>query len=83
MTHELNIKPTSFKHICEEKRTFDVRKYDKPYKVGDTLIFKEYDGLLEQFTGRSVKRKLVYLFEGHGQYGLTTGYVVLGFRKAE
>jgi len=42
MIHELKTWPEYFEEILTGKKTFEVRKNDRDYKVGDTLILKEF-----------------------------------------
>lgn len=80
MTHELKILPQWFKDVCSQKKTFEIRKNDRDFKIGDTLILKEWDGT--DFTGREVKRTVSYIYHGDGNYGIAEGYVVMAIRGA-
>lgn len=80
MTHELKILPKWFEDVCAQKKTFEIRKNDRDYNVGDTLILKEwYRG---KYTGREVKRTVSYIYYGDGCYGLSDEYVVMAIRGA-
>ena len=41
--HELKILPQYFKEVEENKKTFELRKDDRDYKVGDVLLLKEWN----------------------------------------
>lgn len=42
--HELKILPKFYEDIFEGKRSFELRKDDRDFQVGDYIIFREYDG---------------------------------------
>ena len=80
MVHELRILPKWFEDVACQKKTFEIRKNDRDYNVGDTLILKEwYKG---RFTGREIKRTVSYIYYGDGVYGLSENYVVMAIRGA-
>ena len=80
MIHELTILPKYFEDVAHQKKTFEIRKNDRNYNVGDTLILKEwYRG---KYTGREVKRTVSYIYYGDGCYGLSDEYVVMAIRGA-
>ena len=54
MTHELKILPEYFGAVSLREKTFEIRKNDRDYHVGDTLVLKEWDG--EKYTGRQISR---------------------------
>ena len=80
MTHELKILPRWFEDVCTQRKTFEIRKNDRDYNVGDTLILKEWCG--GKYTGREVKRTVSYIYYGDGCYGLSDEYVVMAIRGA-
>lgn len=40
--HELKIWPPYYREVVNGVKTFEVRKYDRDFRVGDILILKEY-----------------------------------------
>lgn len=55
MVHEIKIDHDSFMSIVYGEKTFAVRE-DRNYRVGDTLLLKEFDG--KEYTGRMIERKV-------------------------
>ncbi len=83
MTHELKLNRKFFSAVASGKKTFEIRKDDRGYKVGDILILKEWDDIMNNFSGRSVKRQVTYIYNGCGQYGLARSYVVMALKEVE
>jgi len=50
MTHELKCWPVYFEAIREGTKTFEIRKDDRNYRHGDTLILREWNPLTEAYT---------------------------------
>lgn len=80
MEMELKIMPEYFEAVRTERKTFELRKNDRGYMIGDTLILKEWDG--EKYTGREIKRIVKYILKDCEKYGLKDGYCILGFNKS-
>lgn len=83
MRHELKILPKYFDAVEQGIKTFEVRKNDRGFAVGDTLWLREYDydaGLVEadRYTSRSCSATVRYILEGE-EY-CPEGYVILGIR---
>lgn len=76
-THNLKILSKYFTEILNGSKTFELRKNDRDYKVGDALMLREFNG--EEYTGNSVHVNITYILEG-GQYGLDKEYVILGIK---
>lgn len=76
ITHTLKILPKYFKEIVNENKTFEVRKNDRKYHVGDVLILKEFNKDL--FTGQYVVAKITYILDDI-EY-LQPGYVILAIK---
>jgi len=43
MTHELKIWPQYYCRVADGSKTFEVRKNDRGFQPGDTVILKEWD----------------------------------------
>lgn len=92
--HELKIEPQYFEAVVSSKKTFEIRKDDRGFKVGDLLVLKEYtsDRHTNQFgeersenyhyTGREVKALISYIFRGGAPgMGLKKGYSILSIKQ--
>lgn len=55
MIHELKILPCFFEDVIKGEKTFEIRKFDRPFHKGDLLALNEYNG---SYTGNSC---LVYV----------------------
>lgn len=77
MTHELKILPQYFWQVWHGNKTFELRKDDRNYMVGDKLLLKEFKNGL--FTGCQTLRTITYILKG-GLYGLEEGYVILAIK---
>lgn len=77
MIHELKILPEYFDAVCSREKTFELRKNDRGFKVGDYLHLKEWDG--EKYTGREVTRYVNYiLYDWPG--GLQDGWCIMNLK---
>ena len=82
MTHELKTWPIFYQAIWEGNKTFEVRKNDRNFKVGDQLILKEWRLQTESYTGRAMSVDVLYTLSG-GQFGIEAGFVVMGISQPE
>lgn len=76
--HHLKAWPEYFHAVKSGKKTFEVRKDDRGFAVGDRLHLMEYEG--GRYTGRSINREVLYILSG-GQFGVQTGYVVMALSR--
>jgi hypothetical protein len=58
------------------RKTFEVRKNDRDFQVGDYLSLLEYDPNIEEYTGRRCFRLITYILDK--QPYVPEGYVVMG-----
>ena len=75
MEHELKIYPQYFEDVISGKKKFEIRKNDRKYRVGDTLILKEWDNI--KYSGREARAEVIYLIDDKF-VGIQPGYVVMG-----
>ena len=78
MKHDLKILPEYYKEQKLGKKTFEIRKDDRDYNVGDILNLEEFDG--KKYTGNKRKRVVTYIMDG-GNYGLEKGFVIMSTKK--
>lgn len=62
--HVLKCWPGQFEDIVQGDKPFTVRKDDRDFKTGDTVVLVEYDPETKQHTGRSTTRTIGYLGRG-------------------
>lgn len=79
MTHELKCWAEYFHEIFTGRKGFEVRKNDRNYQVGDTLILKEWLPNMEKYSGDEVTVKVTYILHG-GQFGIEEGYCVMSIQ---
>ena len=60
-THKLKTWPEYFPHIVSGAKTFEVRRNDRNYAIGDTLWLQEWNPETEEYTGRSCMVKVGYV----------------------
>lgn len=76
-THKLKIQPEYYDALLLGIKTFEIRKNDRDFKVGDILKLSEFkDGV---YTGGSYMAKIIYITD----YAQQEGYVVLGIEPVE
>lgn len=77
--HDVKLGTTFFDDVKTGRKTFELRKNDRGYKEGDTIVLHEYkDGTM---TGRTITKKIVYMLEDFT--GLEDGYCILGLGEVE
>lgn len=76
MTHTLKTWPEYFREVKDGRKTFEIRKNDRNFQVGDTLLLQEYMPDEDDFTGRDILVSVNYILEGF--CGLQDGYVAMG-----
>lgn len=76
MTHPLKVWPEFFQATIQTRKTWELRKNDRGFQVGDLLQLQEYDPDTEAYTGRETFSEVVYVLENFE--GLQPGYAILG-----
>ena len=72
--HQIRLAKSYFDDVANGIKTFELRKNDRGYKVGDILEMMEFaDG---KNTGRTVKVEVTYLLENYT--GIEDGYCIMG-----
>lgn len=74
--HELKILPEHYEKVMLRKKTFEVRKNDRDFQVGDTLELREFNSHHGLYTGSILKRRVTYILRGPA-FGVESGYCVM------
>ena len=85
MTHRLKCVSPLFSDLVVGTKTFELRKNDRGYAVGDELVLCEVDDTGDE-TGRSLRRHVQYILDAEAWRralpdeppGLGEGYCILG-----
>ena len=78
--HKLKTWPEYFQAVFRGDKTFEVRKNDRDYKVGDILHLVEYHPDSSFYSGEELMRRVTYVLEGP-DFGVDMNYVVMGVKK--
>lgn len=79
MEHKLKILSRYYEAILQGKKTFEVRKDDRPFNEGDTLVLQEIvtpNGL--GYTGREMEVDVTYILRD-SEY-VKGGYCIMGIK---
>ena len=79
-THELKTLFIYYAGIYNGKKTFELRKNDRDFKVGDILLLKEINskGI---YTNRQCYRIITYVLKDCPEFGLEKGFTILGIKQ--
>ena len=84
MVHRVKCWRAYFADIKAGIKTFDLRRDDRKYKVGDILEICEWNEKDQEYTGEELTRRICYKLDGVGigaiapLIGLNHGYCILG-----
>ncbi len=79
--HDLKTWPEYFAALWNDSKTFEVRKADRDFQVGDTLTLREYDPKKNEYTGRAALRTVTYILREPSPFAFP-GFVVMGFQPS-
>ncbi len=74
--HRLKIWEEHLDDLVMRRKTFEVRKNDRDFKVGDFLILEVWNPKTEEYNGKFVTYFVTYILQG-GQFGIEEGYVCM------
>lgn len=78
MIHELKEHPEFFEDVISGKKTFEVRKADRDFKVGDLLALNEYNPDAKKYTNRCCLVYVDYILDDSNY--CKDGYVILNIK---
>ncbi|WP_354472767.1 DUF3850 domain-containing protein [Lysinibacillus parviboronicapiens] len=67
--------PEYLESVVNGSKTFEIRKNDRNFSVGDTIFLNEFDAV--KMTGRWTERVITYITD----YEQKEGYIVMGIAR--
>lgn len=86
ITHELKTWQSYFHGLVNGTKTFELRKDDRDFRIGDHLHLRETCYGNNEYTGREEFRTISYILRREKDLGLAEGYAILAlapFKDAE
>jgi hypothetical protein len=80
VNHELKCSTEFFDAIACFKKTFEIRRNDRDFRVGDRLMLREWDG--HKFIGRWLARRVTYITDYEQKKGFVVMSIDLDYIKA-
>ena len=75
------ILPWYFEAVRNGSKTFEIRKDEDGFEVGDHIILCEWSGTA--YTGFTLEAEITYILRDAEQYGLMPGFCILGIKVLE
>lgn len=83
--HELKIKHEYLVEVTMGRKTFELRKNDRDYQVGDLIRFidikQDSKGDCDIYINKDTLYKITYVLKDVPEYGLDKDYCILGIKK--
>ncbi len=81
--HVLKVWPEQYRALADGRKTFEIRKQDRPFAVGDILRLQEWapmDGHKSggDYIGSPILTRLITYIVPGGEWGLPEGLCVMG-----
>lgn len=80
-THELKTWASYFHSIVDGTKTFEIRKADRDFRVGDFLLLRETEYGSGAYTGREATRRITHILEHEQDLGLCDGFAILSLEN--
>jgi hypothetical protein len=81
-THHLKTWPEYFRAVRDGSKTFEARRDDRGFEVGDMLVLEEYDPdgvLADGYSGQTETRVVTYILRGSEH--MAQGYCILALGR--
>lgn len=77
--HKLKTINPYFSEVYLGLKTFELRKNDRDFKVGDWLTLQEYFAQTDSY-GTEITKVITSILTDVPEYGLMNGYCIISFR---
>lgn len=80
MTHTIKIRTEYYDAVLAGRKKFELRRDDRFFREGDSVILEEWNAPEEKYTGRWQQVEISYVLRGCPEYGLMPGFCIFGWR---
>ena len=81
-THNLKTWPDVFQACADGRKTFEYRRDDRGFEIGDRLILYHFDPVTQRSSGEFLSFDITYIVRG-GIFGIPEGYCIMSILPAE
>ena len=81
--HILKTWPVFFWDVSTGAKTFEIRKNDRGFQVGDELILQEYDPISKQYSGEELRVSVTYTVHFDGVPDMPMGMIGMSIELVE
>jgi hypothetical protein len=74
--HTLKCWPDVYTAVAHGEKTFEFRRDDRAYEVGDILHLRSWDPRTETYDDRECDRQVTYIVRGPA-FGIPEGFVIM------
>ncbi len=78
--HQLKTWPGHFSAVVSGLKTFEVRRNDRKFAVGDLLLLREFDHGHAKYTGRMALVTIEFILTGDERLGIDDDFCVMSIR---
>lgn len=81
--HELKTWPEYFREVWTENKTFEFRRNDRDFQLGDFLVLFEWDPIAKAYSGRWICSKVTYILDDQMSGLLPDGFVIMAIKEVD
>lgn len=81
MIHKLKTWPKFYASIADGTKTFEYRKNDRNFKVGDHILLREYCPKLLYYTGKMLNFKITFVLTSLDMPSIHPDYCIFSIEK--
>lgn len=63
--HELKTWPRFFRDLIARRKHTELRRHDRDFQVGDTLLLREWQPRSKTYTRREIRRVITHMYATH------------------
>lgn len=79
VVHELKTLAEFYDDVKSGAKTFEARKDDRGFQIGDRLLLRRWNPPHEGYDGQKLLMDITYILRGPG-FGIEAGHVVMGIK---